>query len=1392
MSTAPTSADRMSVAIVGLAGRFPGAANVDVFWRNVAAGVRSIRGFSDEQLLAAGVDPALLRHPRYVKAGTIIEGIDEFDADFFGYPPREAELIDPQHRLFLECAWEALEDAGYAPYGCPGLVGVFAGAGPSAYASDRVSGDVEQASSTDPHYRAMHNAPDSLASTVSYKLNLRGPSIAVQTFCSTSLVAAHLACQSLLTYDCGLALAGGVVIGIPQGVGYVSHEGGILSPDGHCRSFDARAAGSVMGSGLGIVVLKRLTDARADGDHIYAVVRGSAVNNDGVRKVGYTAPSVAGQAAVIATALSRAGVHADTIGYVEAHGTATALGDAVELDAMTQAFRRGTAKTQFCGIGSVKANIGHLDRAAGVAGLIKTALALDRKMLPPSSDFKSASPDVALDQSPFYVNTALRPWPDGEEPRRACVSSFGAGGTNAHMVLEEAPPRTPVNNQRSAYLLVLSARTESALEVATANLATHLRRHPDADLADVAWTLMAGRTVFNHRRAVVCASPRDAAEVLASKDPARVATVTQFHRKRSAMFHFGETTGQEQSSALLYMTEPVYREAVDSCRAIVGIDAPTAAAFESGYALARLMTSWGVTPRACVGDGSGQYVAACVEGLLALSEAMRLAADASRKAQTEASPIVLAPQEHEMVVSFGALAEARTSAWARTVPRSGDAGLLLAEFPVSGDAASYLAGVLRGLAQLWLADVPLDWAAMHSLRARRVSLPRYPFERQRYWRMPDATSALPSSTTTEPERKNNLSDWFWLPSWKRIAPGRTELSAHRWLILTDDCGVGERLADWLMERGHVVETATAARGDASLDPRAIRPATRVDYERVLREAARHGGLPDRIVHLWTVSPGATDATESDALLLWQTTVGFASVMALTQALTNVGVETCEIAVVSTGLYDVDAGDVVCPSKTTVLGVCKVIPQECAGFCCRNIDITLPVDDQAVASVVERLGEELLSATPGDAIALRGPHRWAQTFEPVHVPAEGMTPTLRRGGVYLITGGLGGIGLAMAEHLADTVQARLALVGRTALPPRETWAELVALRGDGDLVARRVRILQALEARGIEVLILQADVSVESKIRAAVQQTLDRFGSLHGVLHAAGTPGSGLVSVKSIEAATQVLAPKVSGTVALSRALEGVPLDFLVLFSSVTSIVGGPGQADYSAANNFLEAFARRHRDAHGVTVAISWSEWLWDAWQEGLRGFPEPIRTALVAHRKKYGVSFEEGAEVVRRALAARLPHVYVATFDLHRLVADNRTGLVANIVEQAGECSDRRAHYARPMLANSFIAPTGTHEERIAAIWRDVLGIEPVGIDDNFFELGGNSLLGMQVMARLQKALGADIAVRLLYEAPTVRALAEHFGGDDPNEARVDRVAEQWRARSEKRNERFRQLRSS
>ena len=1346
-----------AVAIIGMAGRFPGAADVEALWGLVAAGREAISFFSVEELRAAGVSSRLLDDPAYVRARGLIDGPEPaaFDAAFFGFNPREAAIMDPQHRLLLECCWQALEHAGYDARRHAGPIGIYAGCGPNTYLLFNLVSRRDLLDAVGLYQVMVGSNADFLATRVAYKLNLKGPSLTVQTACSTSLVAVHLAVQSLLASECDMALAGGVRISVPQRAGYLCQAGGIFSPDGHCRPFDAAARGFVDGDGVGVVVLKRLAEALADGDHVHAVIRGSAVNNDGEVKIGYTAPGVQGQADVVALAQALAGVAPETVGYLEAHGTATPMGDPIELAALGEVFR-GVRKT--CALGSVKANIGHLDVAAGVAGLIKAVLALERRQLPPSANFERPNPDLHLDSTPFYFNTALADWPRGATPRRAGVSSFGVGGTNAHVVLEEAPEPPAASPSRPRQVVLLSAATAAALEAATANLVAHLRAHPGLDPADVAYTLQVGRRVLPHRRMVVADGVADAAAALGALDPKRVLSRTVEGETRKVAFLFpGQGSQHPGMAAALYRLEPTYRAAVDRCsellRPALGFDlgqalaaaapgedaearlAETALAqpalFVVEYALAQLWMEWGVRPEAMIGHSVGELVAACLAGVLTLEAALGLVATRGRLMQ-EAPPgamlsvplaesdvrplldgglevaainspslLVVAGGEEAVAALASRLGERgiacrrlhtshafhsasmepvlgpfqaacaglalqapeipflsnRTGTWIRPEeatdpgywvehirhpvrfsegleelfarpglallevgpgralaaiagrhPRRPAGQLVLASLPAARQAGGDMEAVLRTLGQLWLAGVEVDWRGFHAHeRRRRLALPTYPFERRRFWIEPGETTPLAPGAERPPGRAD-LASWFYAPLWQQaLPPTRAAARApagERWLLLLDPGSLGAQLAVRLRERQAQVVTVRAGErfAEGAEGGFELRPGAPADYAALLARLEERGLLPQRIVHLFCVTGEAREETREPAQEL---EAGFYSLLFLAQALAGRRLpEPVEIAVISTGLQQVTGEEVLHPVRAALQGPLLTVPQEIPGVTCRSIDLAaLPEPGgRRAAQRLDQLVAELDGIAGDPIVACRGGARWRRGFAPLPLPAAepaadpaGGGLPLRRQGTYLITGGLGGVGLALGELLAATVQARLVLVGRSPLPPREHWREIA---GDGarqDRAAATVRRLIALEELGAEVLAAAADVTDRAAMARTLALARERWGALHGVIHAAGVAGGGVIQLKTREAAAAVLAPKVQGTLVLAELLAGEAgsaLDFLVLCSSLNSLLGGPGQVDYAAANAFLDAFAQAEAAAgrHRV-VAIGWDAW---------------------------------------------------------------------------------------------------------------------------------------------------------------------------------------------------------
>ncbi|MFW9261377.1 SDR family NAD(P)-dependent oxidoreductase [Nostoc sp. CALU 546] len=1498
------------IAIVGMSGRFPGAENIADFWRNIRDGVESISFFTDEELVSAGIDAALLNQSSYVKAGGVLEDVELFDASFFGFSPREAEITDPQHRLFLECVWEALENAGYNSQNYDGQIGLFAGVAASNYLLSNLYPNRELMESVDSFQILIGNDKDFLPTQVSYKLNLKGPSINVQTACSTSLVAVHLACQSLLNGESDMALAGGVSIMVPQKSGYQYQPGGIHSPDGHCRAFDAKAQGTNGGNGLGVVVLKRLEDAIADGDLIYAVIKGSAVNNDGSLKVGYTAPSVDGQREVILEALALAGVEPETIAYIETHGTGTALGDPIEIKALTQAFRASTDKKNFCAIASVKTNIGHLNTAAGVTGLIKTVLALKNQQIPPSLHFEQPNPEIDFANSPFYVNTKLSPWQSNGTPRRAGVSSFGIGGTNTHVILEQAPDlgqrgRGAGEQGRRYQLLVVSAKTSTALETATANLVRHLQEHPEINLADAAYTLQVGRQAFEHRRILVCCNQNDAVEALTSQNPQRVFTYHHKPSHRPVIFMFsGQGTQYVNMARELYEVEPTFRQNIDTCAEILqqhlNLDIrqilfPTEQQIETAsqqlqqtaltqpalfvieYALAQLWMEWGVHPEAMIGHSIGEYVAATIAGVFSLEDALAIVATRGRLMQqlptgsmlaiplpvenlrsllTDDTQIAAVNSPSSCVVSgkseaitalhnqlllqgiecrmlhtshafhsemmqpivpefVNALSKVKlnvpsirfisnvTGTWIsdnnatnpsywgehlRQTVRFSDGISQLLQFegvflevgpgrtlttltkqhlqsdskqlvvnclPHVKEEQSDFAYLLQALGRLWLFGVEIDWSGFYlHQRHWRLPLPTYPFERQRYWIEPEKQKPDNYSSLVSLGKKPDISDWFYIPFWKpSLVSAPLEYTSQQscTLVFIDECGLGAKLVKQLEQKNQKVITVKVGTEFTKISEGeyALNPQYNYDYDTLIKELLIQHQLPKSIVHLWSVTPAIDKELKIEEVEKSQLT-GFYSLLFLAQALSKQETtDDFQITVISNNLQAVTGTEVLCPEKATLLGAIKVISQEYSNLHCRSIDVNLPdIGSWQEEKLVEKLLAELTTSNSDKVIAYRGLNRWVQHFEPVHFDETNLGKSqLRQRGAYLITGGLGGIGLVIAEYLAQTVQAKLLLTGRSILPSRDEWEKWLITHDDTDSISCKIRKVKELEQLGAEVLVVNADVTNPEQMQNAIAQAQQQFGNLNGVIHAAGIlGGESIEKIRKIDCEQQ-FQPKVHGLLVLEKVLQDKQLDFCLLLSSLSSVLGGLGFVAYSAANIFMDAFVHKHNQNHPV----SWTSISWDGWQLQKE---DQQSTSVGVSLDELAIQPAEGIKAFKRIFkCSQFNHIIVSTGELKA-----RTDQWLKLESLPARAANLLLH-DRPDLENLYVAPRNEIEQNIANIWQEILGIRTVGLNDNFFELGGDSLLIIQVRSKILKSLNKNLSVAELFEYSTVSTLAEYLG---------------------------------
>lgn len=1469
------------IAIIGMNGRFPGANTLPVFWQNLTNGVESITYFTDEELTASGVSPTMLNNPAYVKGRPVLAEIDQFDAQFFGINPREAQIMDPQQRIFLETAWHALENAGYTPTQHKGRIGVYAGASISTYMLNTLAAAPDHLETVGNYQVLLGNDKDFLATQTAYRLGLNGPCITVQTACSTSLVAIHLACQGLLNHECDMALGGGVSITIPQKVGYLYTPEGIASPDGHCRPFDINAQGTTGGEGVGIVVLKRMADALADGDTIYAVIKGSAINNDGNRKVGYTAPSELGQVEVIAEAIALAEVDPQTISYIETHGTGTRIGDPIEVAALTQVFRSSTDQVGFCALGALKGNIGHLDAAAGVASLIKTVLALYHKQIPPNVNFTAPNPVIDLAKTPFYVSTRLLPWPNAEKPHRAGVSSFGIGGTNAHVILEEAPDLSYSHNHNGPCLLIWSAKNDAALTQMTQNLAAYLQENPTISLDSAAYTLQVGREAMPHRCMVVCSHVAEAVTQLkAPPGTSQVQVGIAQAGYRPLFFIFpGQGSQYTNMGQGLYRHEPVFREAVDTClellRAILDFDLrsilypqtgndhthqidQTAVAqpalFVIEYALARLWMSWGLQPEAMIGHSVGEYVAACLSGVFTLADALFLVANRGKLMQQQPTGTMLsvALSEKEIApllnkdisvaavngpalcvisgshaaihnleqqliamnitcrrlhtshafhsvmmesmqaefaqclkqvtlhrpqrpfisnvsgtwitdaeavdpaywvqhvchtVQFAAgvqtLATTKQGIWLEVGPGRTLSTLIQPQVTTTFSSLPHpqetqtddTAFLLTTLGRMWLSGLDISWSQLYTQQPQRhhIPLPLYPFIRERYWI--EGARPLPRITGTV-EKRLEPTDWLLAPSWQRSVkqPVQGTTQDLLFIILANGDTFDNYLAEKLTQQGYDVITVMPAAAFAQVQETSftINLNDITDYQQLIKVIGKSKQRDYHILHLWNLTSGQETRDFNFAETCLQR--GFYSLLYLCQTIGHAGA--WRLTAVSNYLYDVTGSEPLQPEKATLAGACHVIAQEFANIACRHLDITT-LDNRAADQLIAEI------TSPGEPIvAYRGQYRWTPVYLPLSQP-EITNARLRIQGVYLITGGLGGIGLTLAHYLAQKVQARLVLINRTPFPDRHTWPTQPT--DVADKTWQIIQTLREIETAGGEVMILQANVADTTDMETAVAQVRRRFGQIHGVIHCAGVAGSGMIALKTSDAVHDVLSAKVAGTLVLDKIFCETSLDFFVLASSLSAILGGVGQVDYCAANAFLDAFAyaRTRRHPHQLTLSIGW-----DTWQQiGMSKDVEPLIPEWHTNIEQ-GLLPDEGVAIFHRLLSSPCPHVIVSTQDF-----TNR--LAQSITLSSQQLSEPSQKHIRPHLSTPYAPPENDIEQELVSIWEQLLGINPIGIHDSFLDLGGHSLLATQLMSRIQNVFDVEIPLQRFFELATISHLA-------------------------------------
>ena len=1515
LDTSEEKYENPDIAVIGMSCRFPGAKNVSEFWDNLAKGKESIRRLTDQEILDSGVESSYLHNSSYVKASPVLDDPGLFDASFFGFSSGEALKLDPQHRILLTCAYEALENAGYDPGKFNGRIGVYTGSAMNTYLLNTRL------------YESFHdeyiptligNDKDFLSTRISYKLNLKGPSLNVQTACSTSLVAVHLACQSLLIEESDMAIAGAVSVRVPHYAGYVYDGGGIVSPDGHVRAFDAKANGTVFGSGAGIIVLKRLYDALKDHDNILAVIKGSAINNDGFEKAAYTAPGIKSQEDVVVDAISNSGITAEDISYIEAHGSGTPVGDPIEITALSKAFRKYTNKKNFCAIGSVKTNIGHLDAAAGIAGIIKTVLALQERKIPASINFEEANREINFSDTPFYVNSFLREWKSNDK-RIAGVMSTGMGGTNAHIIIEEAPEIRKKFQPESPALLLLSAKDDSVLENQTGRFLNYLMDNSNLNLRDAAYTLQCGRKEFEHRKFLIAEDRLRAIEILKQNNSKNVFMGKILSSSRRPVIFLFPGLGDHYVGMgyNLYREVKVFKDEVDKCAEILhkyldcdirdilypmnfgkkspdgGIDLKKMLAgrntnaedpnsiklnltlfaqpalFTIEYALAKLWIHLGIVPEAIAGHSMGEYVAACLSGVLSLEDALKLIAKRAKLVndlppggmlavilpEKEILPLldeklsislinspelcVVAGAEEsinkfEKVLSrrdilyrrvqnahafhskmmdpiFDKLVDEIKQVklnypqipfisnvtgdwitdsdainphyWAKhttSTSRFSDAlekvwqvenCILIEAGP--GNTLSVLAQqhpgksrsntsavfpslrpeyqnqsdqnyLLKCIGKLWLNGVSIKWEGLYEEDnlPGRIPLPTYPFQEKNYW----LKSKLPNRDIQKKSKLKEFDSWFYVPGWERSDfrfdyQNTIETNEKKlWLIFLDINGLGLRLQELLKNNNQEVITVDLNdsfrkdnAGNYSLDYR-----IQEHYESMFSEIKSINPDSLNIIHLGSFSDQDNSWFDYEEETLQF--LGFYSLVYISKALGKLNYSIpVNIEVISSHIHQVIGTEELTPAKALILGPCGVIPKEFSNIKCFNIDLLFKESIPLNKELQVKLLSEFDKKNTSSLIAYRGKFRWIKKYDNISLANRNTRSAggdrIKKHGVYLITGGTGGIGLTLAKYLAEEYQAKLVLTQKSEIPDKAKWQQVIEGDPKNEALSQKLRKLRELENLGAEVIVLQAQMSDVESMKKAIFETENLFGRINGIIHCAGIVRAGMIQAKQINDIKNVLAPKVKGTLVLYELIKNKNPDFFILCSSITAVTTPFAEIDYSAANSFLDVFSHYlNKKNKFFTLSINWPGWK---------------ETGQLVNLKTQKGTYFWKQEALRNAISS---HDGLEAFKLG-IGSDYSQLIISPRPLKSYRNYPAQFNGSQSKNQEESVTPDpdiDSESEKLSIIWKDILGVKEIKKDDNFFELGGHSLLAIQLISAVRKTFKVDLTLEDVFNAVT------------------------------------------
>lgn len=1425
------------IAIIAMDCRLPGADNCEMLWQLCRDGKETIKFFKpnkNDQISALDK-----KHTVYAKG--MLNDIEYFDANFFNFSPKEAHLSDPQHRLLIESAWVVLEKAGYIPNPDDLFkIGVYVSMNDSTYILNHNLVKLLQPLFNDRFAMQRLMSPQCLATKIAYLLNCTGPSMTTQAACSSSLVSVVLACQQLASHHCNLALAGGVSLVTPQESPYLYQQGNIFSPDGHCKPFDANAEGTVFSNGLGMVVLKRLTDALKDNDTIISVIRGYSTNNDGSNKMSYTAPSVQGQMSCVLSALKTATIDVDSIQYIETHGTGTLIGDPIEIEALTKAFQLTSNKRNNCALGSIKANIGHTHVAAGVAGLIKTSLVLQNKLIPPLIHFKSPNPHIDWDHSPFYVNTRLQYWERKQSPRRAAVSAFGVGGTNAHVIVEEAPEHKSAPSHKTHHLLLLSAKTQASLSTMHTDLIHYLKtqnvsKDEHSFLADIAYTLQQGRRKFQYQSGVICESVADAiASLENNRDPNDAYVAQNLINKANIVFLFpGKGTPvYENLSLALYQEEPTYKTYLDASLSIASAyvgcnlesilfpsskDGHSAGLrienaefahpilFSIEYALAKLLMEWGIHPDFIMGCNAGEYVAACISGVFSLENALKLSCirekfiltsdsldEASGKELLDSYTKVLQiiDSHHFDIPCLSSLTGQWMSEqevfseeyWIKhlsldSVERRQCANQLIQipntiflevgpgetlsssiqrctkntlntfkVLPAQNGKNTLIAEALRAM---WYHNVPINWKYYYQHETRgRIALPTYPFQKNRYW-----FDQIISSDANH--AKSVALPSLYAPTWVRNVEKMTptclassRLNEAVWILFDNHSELSQCSLAYLksnhcsvvvIQKGTEYEQLTA-------NYFVINPTNKEQYHQLLLKIVNKNINHYAVMHFWSMDKHDDLNYQSnlDSPILFD---GLYSGVFLIQAFQKIKpAAVLSTGMVTTQLHMVTGDELTEPLKSSVLSLCRVLSLENKNHRFNAIDIEaiepsnlLRYSTNIIQTVMKYLYQQNIEAP--SITAYRNLYCWKLIYQPIETKEKTAEFKLSSPGIYFITGGLGAMGLTIANWLSKQQPVKLLLLSKTPFPQQDEWDKYLCESDLDDGIREKIQILKQITSQGTSIIIATGDIANYIQMKGLIEKTVALHGEIKGVFHLAGVSGEGIAMLKDRSSMCAVMSPKIQGIRVLSQLFNHKKLDFMVCASSLTAVAGGVGQLDYCAANLFLDYFmSQNFFEQCNRLLTINWNSWS----SIGMAAFVKSSKT----HEKLYlenSVTPEQAMILLEAALNA-----------------DHRQIIVSHVAPEEERKRIIQAFEKSAIGEKKLSIPTiekkhawSTHDI-VKHIWQDLLGVAEVHENDTFYSLGGDSLIAIQLLEALESQFRINLTLQELAHFHTAHTLAK------------------------------------